>query len=127
MRPGALLLPWSKTMGGFERVYQIDQLLNGRKFVTRTELLDRLDVSYPPGKECLISMGKLARALQQRFRASCAAGWRCTFEQPIMTAALERTLGFAPRADVLLTRDDGSGQWWIEFEVSRADPVANHA
>jgi len=36
-------------------------------------------------------------------------------------------LGFAPRADVLLARKDGSRRLWIEFEVSRADPVANHA
>ena len=28
---------------------------------------------------------------------------------------------------MLLTRDDGQKRLWIEFEVSRADPVANHA
>ena len=30
-------------------------------------------------------------------------------------------------ADVLLERVDGSRRLWVEFEVSRADPVANHA
>lgn len=29
--------------------------------------------------------------------------------------------------DVLLARRDGSRRLWVEFEVSRADPVANHA
>lgn len=72
-------------------------------------------------------MGNLARALQQRFRKACPAGWRCTFEERIMSPGLERMLGFAPRADVLLTREDGPERLWIEFEISRADPVANHA
>ncbi len=40
---------------------------------------------------------------------------------------MARTLGYSARADVLLTRDDGQKRLWIEFEVSRADPVANHA
>ncbi len=33
-------------MSGTERIYQIDQLLSGRKFVTRQQLLDRLGVSW---------------------------------------------------------------------------------
>ena len=33
-------------MSGMERVYQIDQLLSGRRFVTRDELLNRLGVSW---------------------------------------------------------------------------------
>lgn len=44
-----------------------------------------------------------------------------------MSPDLERSLGFAPRADVLLARGDGTQRLWIEFEISRADPVANHA
>ena len=40
---------------------------------------------------------------------------------------LEALLGYRPRVDVLLEREDGSRRLWIEFEVSRADPVANHA
>lgn len=50
-------------------------------------------------------MGNLARALQHRFHETCPRGWRCTFEERIMSPGLERMLGFAPRADVLLTRD----------------------
>jgi hypothetical protein len=41
--------------------------------------------------------------------------------------AVVQRLGFEPRADVLLEHADGSQRIWIEFEVSRADPVANHA
>jgi len=33
---------------------------------------------------------------------------------------------FRPRADVLLERLDGTRRLWVEFEVSRADPAANH-
>lgn len=72
-------------------------------------------------------MGNLARLLQHRFREACPPGWVCTVEHRIMSTQLERELGFAPRADVLLARKDGSRRLWIEFEVSRADPVANHA
>lgn len=36
-------------------------------------------------------------------------------------------LGYAPRADVVLTECAAGRRLWIEFEVSRADPVANHA
>jgi hypothetical protein len=36
-------------------------------------------------------------------------------------------MGYSSRVDVLLQRDDGTRRLWIEFEVSRADPVANHA
>jgi hypothetical protein len=36
-------------------------------------------------------------------------------------------LGFAPRADVLLEQRETSRRVWVEFEISRADPVANHA
>lgn len=44
-----------------------------------------------------------------------------------MDSHWQAILGYSARADVLLTRDDGTRRIWIEFEVSRADPVANHA
>lgn len=72
-------------------------------------------------------MGNLARLLQHRFIEACPRGWRCMPEKRILDARLEKALGFAPRADVLLERQDGSRRLWIEFEISRADPVANHA
>ena len=72
-------------------------------------------------------MGSLTGFLQERFAASCPAGWNCTHEVDVLDVHWQRTLGYSARADVLLTRDDGSRRIWIEFEVSRADPVANHA
>jgi hypothetical protein len=44
-----------------------------------------------------------------------------------LTRELEAILGYAPRADVLLTEREAGRRLWIEFEISRADPVANHA
>lgn len=40
---------------------------------------------------------------------------------------MERLLGYAPRADLLLANENGTRRLWVELEVSRADPVANHA
>jgi hypothetical protein len=40
---------------------------------------------------------------------------------------LEQFLGYSARVDVVLEKPDDSLRLWIEFEVSRADPVANHA
>jgi hypothetical protein len=72
-------------------------------------------------------MGTLTGYLQERFAAHCPAGWQCEAETRLLTRELADLLGYAPRADVLL-RQAGSGRrLWIEFEVSRADPVANHA
>lgn len=72
-------------------------------------------------------MGNLTRYLQDAFAAGCPAGWRCSSEVPVLPAELESFLGYRSRADVLLERTDGSRRLWIEFEISRADPVANHA
>ena len=54
-------------------------------------------------------------------------GWSCEVEARVLDERFERLLGYAPQADVLLASDDGLHRLWIEFEVSRADPVANHA
>lgn len=70
-------------------------------------------------------MGTLTGYLQETFAQYRPAGWLCRAEMPVLTPELERLLGYAPRADVLLERPDGS-RLWIEFEISRADPVANH-
>ena len=72
-------------------------------------------------------MGSLTTFLQHGFAQSCPRGWLCSSEQPVISADTGRRLGYTPRADVLLTRRDDSARLWIEFEVSRADPVANHA
>lgn len=64
--------------------------------------------------------------LQQEFAQRCPPGWRCQREARVLSPDLENLLGYAPRADVVLEREDGSRRLWIEFEVSRADPAANH-
>ena len=72
-------------------------------------------------------MGGLTSYLQVEFARQRPNEWQCRYETPILSSDLERLLGYAPRADIILERTDGSRRLWIEFEVSRADPVANHA
>ncbi|MCW3052999.1 MAG: hypothetical protein JWN14_2169 [Chthonomonadales bacterium] len=72
-------------------------------------------------------MGTLTPFLQNEFERLCPVGWMCRREVRVQSEKLGRMLGYAARADVLLQRIDGSRRFWIEFEISRADPVANHA
>jgi len=72
-------------------------------------------------------MGVLTFYLQQEFVRRSYPGWFCRHEIGILPKHLADFLGYAPRVDVLLERQDGSRRLWIEFEISRADPVANHA
>lgn len=65
--------------------------------------------------------------LQQEFHRFCPEDWQCSHESRILHTNLEQLLGYAPRVDVLLEKNDGLQRLWIEFEISRADPVANHA
>src|SRR3954471_4718522 len=72
-------------------------------------------------------MGALTPDLQREVERQCPSGWVSGKEVHLLPPDLENVLGYAPRADVLLQRADGSRRLWIEFEVSRADPAANHA
>lgn len=72
-------------------------------------------------------MGSLAGFLQSRFAECCPSGWRCRSEVHVLDPTFRELLGYSPRADILLEREDGARRLWIEFEISRADPVANHA
>lgn len=72
-------------------------------------------------------MGNLTSFLQKAFLQNCPIGWECFSEKTLLNSYQEALLGYSPRADVLLLKTDGSIRLWIEFEVSRADPVANHA
>ena len=72
-------------------------------------------------------MGSLTGFLQQRFAEQCPPEWSSRCEVHVLSPRFQKLLGYAPRADVLLERRDGSRRLWVEFEVSRADPVANHA
>lgn len=71
--------------------------------------------------------GNLTKYLQQEFALRHPNGWVCHPESRLLSKRLEDLLGYSPRADVVLERNDGLRRIWIEFEVSRADPVANHA
>src|SRR5271165_3493075 len=74
-----------------------------------------------------VMMGTLAAYLQETFVRLCPQDWVCEREVPVLEPRLAKLFGYAPKADVVLQRSDGSRKLWIEFEVSRADPVANHA
>ena len=71
-------------------------------------------------------MGQLATYLQKQFQVQCPPGWQGQTEAQVLSAELRQMLGYAPQVDVLLTHENGR-RLWIEFEISRADPVANHA
>jgi hypothetical protein len=73
------------------------------------------------------TMGRLTGYLQARFREHCPPDWECGSEARLLGKELAKILGYAPRSDVVLTNCSSRARLWIEFEVSRADPVANHA
>ncbi|MBP1464929.1 hypothetical protein EYB53_004320 [Candidatus Chloroploca sp. M-50] len=72
-------------------------------------------------------MGFLAEYLQTMFKQQCPIGWTCHTEQRLLSETFERRMGYSSRVDVLFRHNDGRHAVWVEFEVSRADPVANHA
>jgi hypothetical protein len=72
-------------------------------------------------------MGSLATYLQAAFVEQCPPGWTCHTEAHLLARDLEQVLGYSSRVDLLMERTDAPRRLWIEFEVSRADPVANHA
>lgn len=72
-------------------------------------------------------MGSLATFMQQQFEEHCPPGWVCSREISPLSKTLSQRMGYKPQADILLEREDGSRRLWIELEISRADPVANHA
>jgi hypothetical protein len=72
-------------------------------------------------------MPSLAQHLQQTFSNICPQGWTCQEEVAILSDDLNRLLGYTSRVDILLSNLDDTQRLWIEFEISRADPVANHA
>jgi hypothetical protein len=72
-------------------------------------------------------MGLLANYLQEAFMAQPPTGWTCRREVRVLSSDFEQLLGYSPRADVCLEAANASRRIWIEFEISRADPVANHA
>jgi hypothetical protein len=73
-----------------------------------------------------VSMGTLTSFLQHEFVRRCPTGWQARAEARLLPKSLEDLLGYSARADVLLESLRNRSRIWIEFEVSRADPVANH-
>jgi hypothetical protein len=71
--------------------------------------------------------GALTHYLQREFARTCPPGWLCRSEVQLLPKQLADLLGYSPRVDVLFEREGGHDRLWVEFEVSRADPVANHA
>ena len=72
-------------------------------------------------------MGSLAGYLQREFERLVPDGWTVQSEVQLLSRAYASLLGYAPKADVLLEHTRSRRRLWIELEVSRADPVANHA
>lgn len=72
-------------------------------------------------------MGALTVYLQHEFSRLCPSGWTCQREVRLLPQSTEILLGYSPRVDVSLLHVTTGQRLWIEFEVSRADPVANHA
>jgi hypothetical protein len=72
-------------------------------------------------------MPRLARHLQDVFIRDCPSGWACSPEVSVVPKEMERWLGYAPQADVMLREVKTGRRVWVELEISRADPVANHA
>ncbi len=70
-------------------------------------------------------MGALTKFLQREFSRRPPIGWACRSEVRLLPLDLEQLLGYSPRVDVLFEREEPKRRLWIEFEVSRADPVAN--
>jgi len=72
-------------------------------------------------------MGNLTTFLQTEFPKYLPDGWKCLSEVRVLPQELIDILGYASRVDVLLESESKPEKLWIEFEISRADPVANHA
>jgi hypothetical protein len=72
-------------------------------------------------------MPNLARYLQEAFERDCPKGWVCRSEARVVSDEVEELLGYAPQADAVLQEVATGRRVWVELEVSRADPVANHA
>ena len=71
-------------------------------------------------------MNNLAKNAQQGFIKHCPEGWACRSEVNLLPDNFESIMGYTSRADALLEKIDEKRRFWIEFEISRADPVANH-
>jgi hypothetical protein len=70
-------------------------------------------------------MGSLAPYLARTMISSLAGAWTGRCEARVLTPEQIKTFGFNPACDLLLENKVTSQKAWVEFEISRADPVAN--
>lgn len=68
----------------------------------------------------------IAEALQRRWVENPPAGWAASREVGVISRTESRMLGYQPKADLMLQNAMTRQRIWIELEVSRADPAANH-
>jgi hypothetical protein len=68
----------------------------------------------------------VAEALQRRWVESPPAGWVASREVRLISAEEGRMLGYQPTVDLMLRNEVSDARVWIEVEISRADPAANH-
>jgi hypothetical protein len=68
----------------------------------------------------------LAETLQRWWVESPPTGWTASREVGVISAGEARMLGYQPKADLMLQNASTRQRVWIELEVSRADPAANH-
>jgi hypothetical protein len=68
----------------------------------------------------------VAKALQRRWVEHPPAGWAASREVRLISADEGRMLGYQPTVDLMLRNVESRQRVWIEVEVSRADPAANH-
>ncbi|GDX83298.1 hypothetical protein LBMAG42_51090 [Deltaproteobacteria bacterium] len=72
--------------------------------------------------------GNLARHIQHTLGETAPRGWRVAgTERRLLATELEGRVGYAPAADLVIENTTGTRRIWVELEISRADPVANHA
>ncbi len=73
-------------------------------------------------------MPSLATHLKHAMLAAPPQGWRPVgTEHPLLPPHVSTRLGYTPKADLVVESIDTGRRLWIELEISRADPVANHA
>lgn len=68
----------------------------------------------------------LADAIQRACVADPPAGWICRKEARLLDADLGGLLGYVPKADLVFEHPGRQERLWVELEISRADPAANH-
>ncbi len=72
--------------------------------------------------------GILAKHLQRVMLDATPRGWRAVGrERQLLSPAQARTLGYRPAVDLVVESTGTGRRIWVELEISRADPVANHA